>query len=99
MIKYIKEYGVNNRDYEYIIKNTPQYIIDALILSEDNVREVLNYYNSLGLTESVATIIINRPDLIVISKDYIEELVTKIGEKIFYNVVKSSIDDLIILGI
>lgn len=99
MIKYITEYGVNERDYEYIIKNTPQYILDILILSESNVREVLKYYNSLGITESLAKIIINRPDLIVIEKDYIEELVKKIGEKIFYNIVKTSIDDLILLGI
>lgn len=99
MIKYIKEYGITDRDYEYIIKNTPQYILDTFILSEYNVREVLNYYNSLGLTESLATIIINRPDLVIINKDYIEELVTKIGEKVFYNMVKASIDDLILLGI
>lgn len=99
MIKYIKEYGITNRDYEYIIKNTPQYILDTLILSEYNVREVLSYYNSLGITESLTNIIINRPDLVIISKDYIEELVTKIGEKIFYNIVKTSIDDLILLGI
>lgn len=83
MIKYIKEYGITNDDYEYIVKNTPQYIIDTLILSEANVREVLSYYNSLGITESLAKIIINRPDLIIISKDYIEELVGKIGRKYF----------------
>lgn len=99
MIEYIKEYGITNQDYEYILKNTPQHILDILILSENKVREVLKYYNSLGITESIATIIINRPDLIIISKDYIEELVTKIGEKIFYNIVKSSVDDLILLGI
>lgn len=99
MIKYIKEYGITNHDYEYILKNTPQYILETLILSENNVRDVLSYYNSLGITESLATIIINRPDLVIISKEYIEELVTKIGEKVFYNIVKASIDDLILLGI
>lgn len=99
MIEYIKEYGITNRDYEYIKTHTPQYILDTLILSENNVREVLQYYNSLGITESLANIFINRPDLIIINKDYIEGLVTKIGEKIFYNLVKESIEDLILLGI
>lgn len=99
MIKYIKEYGVTNADYEYILKNTPQHILDTLILSENNVREVLNYYNSLGIIESLAKIIINRPDLVIINKEYIEELVNKVGEKLFYNIVKESIDDLILLGI
>ena len=99
MLKYIKEYGVTNSDYDYIESNLPKDIIDIMVLSENNVREILDYYNSIGLSESVAKIIIKRPDLIIIEKSVLEELISKIDIKTFVNIVKSSIDDLIILGI
>ena len=43
--------------------------------------------------------ITKRPDLIIIDKKVLEELISKIEIKTFVNIVKSSIDDLIILGI
>lgn len=99
MIEYIKEYGVTDLDYDYITSNLPKEILDIMILSENSVREILDYYNTLGLSESVAKIIIKRPDLIIIPKNVLEELINKIEVKTFVNIVKSSIDDLIILGI
>lgn len=99
MIEFIKEYGVTNTDYEYIVSNLPKDIIDIMNLSENNVREILNYYNSIGLSESVAKIIIKRPDLILIERKVLEDLITKIDIKAFVNIVKTSIDDLIVLGI
>ncbi len=99
MIEYIKEYGITNKDYEYIIGNVEQDILDLMVTTENNVREILNYYNTIGLTESIALIIINRPDLIIIDLETLEGLVAKIDKKTFVNLVKNAIDDLIILGI
>ena len=97
MIEYIKEYGVTNMDY--ILSNIPKDVLDIMTLSENSVREVLDYYNTIGLSESVGKIIIKRPDLVIIEKNVLEELINKIEIKTFVNIVKSSIDDLIILGI
>lgn len=99
MIEYIKEYGVTNMDYDYILSNIPKDVLDIMTLSENSVREVLDYYNTIGLSESVGKIIIKRPDLVIIEKSVLEELINKIEIKTFVNIVKSSIDDLIILGI
>lgn len=99
MIEYIKEYGVTNMDYDYILSNIPKDILDIMTLSENSVREVLDYYNTIGLSESVGKIIIKRPDLVIIERKVLEELINKIEIKTFVNIVKSSIDDLIILGI
>ena len=99
MIEYIKEYGVTNMDYDYRVSNIPKDIMDIMTITENSVRDVLDYYNTIGLSESVGKIIIKRPDLIIIDKKVLEELISKIEIKTFVNIVKSSIDDLIILGI
>ncbi len=99
MIEYIKEYGVTSMDYDYILSNISKDILDLMVLTENSVREVLDYYNTIGLSESVGKIIIKRPDLVIIDIDVLKELISKIEIKTFVNIVKSSIDDLIILGI
>ncbi len=86
-------------DYDYIVSNIPKDIMDIMTITENSVRDVLDYYNTIGLSESVGKIIIKRPDLIIIDKKILEELISKIEIKTFVNIVKSSIDDLIILGI
>ena len=73
MIDYVKEYGVTDLDFEYIMNNLNRDIIDNMILSEPNVREVLSYYNKIGIKENVAKIIVTRPDLILISRKKLEE--------------------------
>ena len=99
MLEYIKEYGITNSDYEYIISNLPKDILDIMTISEYKIREILDYYNSIGLSESVAKIIIKRPDLIIIEREILEGLINKLDRKTFVNLVKNSIDDLIVLGI
>ena len=99
MLEYIKNYGVTDKDYNYIISNVPSYILEIMALSENKVREVLDYYNKIGLKESIALIILKRPDLIIIDKKILEASINKIEIKAFINIVNNSIDDLIILGI
>lgn len=99
MIKYIKEYGVTQNDYEYILHNARMDVLEIMALSEPTMREVLEYYNSLGLRDSIAKIILYRPDLIIISKENLQDLLSKIDTKAFINIVENAIEDLIILGI
>ena len=72
MIEYIKEYGVTNMDYDYIVSNIPKDIMDIMTITENSVRDVLDYYNTIALSESVVKIIIKTPDLIIIDKTVLE---------------------------
>ena len=98
MIEYIKEYGITSLDYEYILHNVSRDVIQALSLSENSVREVLDFYNDIGITKNISKIIINRPDLILITKENLKETISKIDLNIFINIIEKSIDDLILLG-
>lgn len=99
MISYIKEYGITNTDYEYILHNVRTDIIETLTLCESSTRSVLEYYNSIGIKQDIAKIILYRPDLIIISKENLEDLINKIDIEVFKNLVSNAIEDLIILGI
>lgn len=99
MIEYIKEYGITNLDYDYIMHNLKMSYIEIMSLSEPAVRRILEYYNSIGITHDISEIIIKRPDLILISLENLKDLLSKIDQKIFIKLVSYNIDDLILLGI
>lgn len=99
MIEFIKEYGITTIDYEYIIHNVDKGIIQNIALSENNVREILDFYNDIGITKEISNIIINRPDLILTNKENLKDTISKIDVDVFKTVIHKSIDDLILLGI
>lgn len=99
MIEYIKEYGVTSIDYEYILRNCKKDIIELIAISEDSVRELLDYYNSIGITKNIAKLILYRPDLILIPKESIEESISKIDIELLKIIINDSVEDLILLGI
>lgn len=99
MISYIKEYGISSLDYEFIIKNIDKSILDLLILNEKKIRDILSFYNSIGIKSELSYLIVYRPDLIVIEKDILEKLVYKNGIKLFLKVVKNDVNDLVLIGV
>lgn len=99
MIEYIKEYGVTSIDYEYILKNSKKDTIELLALCENSVRDILELYNSMGITRNIAKIILYRPDLVLMPKESLIESISKIDRKLFLVIVQESIEDLIVLGI
>lgn len=99
MIEFIKEYGITTIDYEYIIHNVDKGIIQNIALSENNVREILDFYNDIGITKELSNIIIYRPDLILTNKENLKDTISKIDVDVFKTVIYKSIDDLILLGI
>lgn len=99
MIDYIKEYGITNLDFNYIMHNLNNCYIELLALSEPTVRNVLEYYNSIGLTHDISEIIIKRPDLVLISLENLKDLLDKVDLDLFTKLVSYDIDNLILLGI
>lgn len=99
MIDYVKEYGVTDLDFEYIMNNLKRDIIDNLVLSESSVREVLSYLNKIGIKENIAKIIVARPDLILLPQKKLEELLSNIDLDILKNIIEKDIEDLILFGI
>ena len=99
MIGYIKNYGISNVQYEYILRDLKKEYIDILDIEEENIKEVLAYYNELGIKESIYNIIMKRFDLIINSKDELETKLAKIDIKLLRKIVKENIDSLVMFGI
>lgn len=99
MIGYIKNYGISNIQYEYILRDLKKEYLDILDIEEENIKEVLAYYNELGIKESIYNIIMKRFDLIINSKDELETKLAKIDIKLLRKIIKENIDSLVMFGI
>ena len=99
MIGYIKNYGISNVQYEYILRDLKKEYLDILDIEEENIKEVLAYYNELGIKESIYNIIMKRFDLIINSKAELETKIAKIDIKLLRKIVKDNIDSLVMIGI
>ena len=99
MIGYIKNYGISNVQYEYILRDLKKEYLDILDIEEENIKEVLAYYNELEIKESIYNIIMKRFDLIINSKDELETKLAKIDIKLLRKIVKENIDSLVMFGI
>lgn len=99
MIGYIKNYGISNVQYEYILRDLKKEYLDILDIEEENIKEVLAYYNELGIKESIYNIIMKRFDLIINSKDELKTKLAKIDIKLLRKIVKENIDSLVMFGI
>lgn len=99
MIGYIKNYGISSVQYEYILRDLKKEYLDILDIEEENIKEVLAYYNELGIKESIYNIIMKRFDLIINSKDELETKLAKIDIKLLRKIVKENIDSLVMFGI
>lgn len=99
MIGYIKNYGISNVQYEYILRDLKKEYLDILDIEEENIKEVLAYYNELSIKESIYNIIMKRFDLIINSKAELETKIAKIDIKLLRKIVKDNIDSLVMFGI
>lgn len=99
MIGYIKNYGISNVQYEYILRDLKKEYLDILDIEEENIKEVLAYYNELGIKESIYNIIMKRFDLIINSKAELETKIAKVDIKLLRKIVKDNMDSLVMFGI
>ncbi len=97
MIEYIKEYGVSNFDYEYLMAHLTQEEIQRLVLAESCVRENLLYFNELGLRKSIYKLILHRMDLVIMPLEQLKSLLNKIDKELFVQLVNTNIKNLILL--
>ena len=97
MIEYLKEYGISNFDYLYLLKNLNPEDIQRLMLAESNVRENLLYFNKLGLKENLHKLILYRLDLVIMPLDQLKYLLSKIDKELFVQLVNTNIKNLILL--
>ena len=98
-IRLWKNYGISTVQYEYILRDLKKEYLDILDIEEENIKEVLAYYNELGIKESIYNIIMKRFDLIINSKDELETKLAKIDIKLLRKIVKENIDSLVMFGI
>lgn len=99
MISYIKNYGISNIQYEYILRDLKKEYLDILDIEEENIKDVLAYYNELGIKESIYNIIMKRFDLIINTKAELETKLAAIDIKLLRKIVKNNVDSLVMFGI
>ena len=99
MISYIKNYGISNIQYEYILRDLKKEYIDILDIEEENIKQVLEYLNELGIKDSIYNIIMNRFDLIINTKAELEKKLAVIDIKLLRKIIKNNIDSLVMFGI
>lgn len=99
MISYIKNYGISNIQYEYILRDLKKEYLDILDIEEENIKQVLAYYNELGIKESIYNIIMKRFDLIINTKAELETKLATMDIKLLRKIVKNNIDSLVMFGI
>ncbi len=99
MISYIKNYGISNIQYEYILRDLKKEYLDILDIEEESIKEVLAYYNELGIKESIYNIIMKRFDLIINTKAELETKLAAIDIKLLRKIVKNNVDSLVMFGI
>lgn len=98
MLDFLKECGLTYIEIEYLKNNLDSNIQNNLSLLRNNVIENLNYYDSIGV-ENIVRILILRPDLVLTTKQTIENNVNLLGRKLFVSIMNSSIEDLILVGV
>lgn len=99
MIDYIKDYGITDDQFNNILKELDDNIIELLRLHDGTVKATMNYLCDLGVRNCLANIILKRPDLLLIQKKVLEDYLNKIDIKLFINVLNTNVDDLILIGI
>lgn len=99
MINYIKNYGISNIQYEYILRDLKKEYIDILDIEEENVKQILGYLNELGIKDSIYNIIMKRFDLIINTKTELEKKLSVIDIKLLRKILKNNIDSLVMFGI
>lgn len=97
MIDYLKEYGVSNFDFEFLVNNLNQEDVQKLMLAESNIRENLLYFNKLGIKENLYKLILYRMDLVIMPIDQLKYLLSKVDKDLFVQLVNTNIKNLILL--
>ena len=97
MIDYLKEYGVSNFDFEFLVNNMNQEDVQKLMLAESNIRENLLYFNKLGIKENLYKLILYRMDLVIMPIDQLKYLLSKVDKDLFVQLVNTNIKNLILL--
>lgn len=97
MIEFLKEYGISNFDFEFLVNNMTQEDVQKLMLAEANVRENLLYFNKLGIKENLYKLILYRMDLVIMPIDQLKYLLSKLDKELFVQLVNTNIKNLILL--
>lgn len=97
MIDYLKEYGISNFDFEFLVNNLTQEDVQKLILAESNIRENLLYFNKLGIKDNLYKLILYRMELVIMPIDQLKYLLSKVDKDLFVQLVNTNIKNLILL--
>ena len=99
MITYIKDYGINSLEYEYVVSNLKPEIKDLFKINQLEVEKNLKFLSEYGVYEGMARLIVVRPDLFIQPLESLKDNVKKLNKSVFVNIANKSPEDLILLGV
>jgi len=94
MIDYLKLYNLKTNDLAYIKKKFNKDIIGKFEIMENNVVSVLDYLQSIGVKD-FKELILNRPDICFVDKDYLKTKLEKIDINLIIFVIENDPQNLI----
>jgi len=99
MITYIKDYGINSLEYEYVVSNLKPEVKDLFKINQLEVEKNLKFLSEYGVYEGMARLIVVRPDLFIQPLESLKDNVKKLNKSVFVNIANKSPEDLILLGV
>ena len=99
MITYIKYYGINSLEYEYVVSNLKPEVKDLFKINQLEVEKNLKFLSEYGIYEGMARLIVVRQDLFIQPLESLKDNVKKLNKSVFVNIANKSPEDLILLGV
>ena len=94
MIDFLNKYGLSKEDILEIKRHFDEKFIYNLVVMKNNVIEVLDYLQSIGVT-NFKNLILGRCDLCFMDVDYLKGQIGKYDEKLIVYIMNNDICDLL----
>ena len=93
MLNYLLDLDISPEEIYDINHKLDGNIIEVLEISKNRVKDTINYYKEIGIT-NITNLIITRPDLVILDKEDAENMVNKMQDNLFIDIVNNNVEDL-----
>lgn len=98
MLNYLLDLDISPEEIYDINHTLNKSTIEILEISKNHVRELLKFYRLKGIT-NITGLIMNRPDLVLLTLDEADNNISKLEDGLFVDLVNNNIGDLIVFGV
>lgn len=98
MLNYLLDLDISPEEIYDINHGLSKEVISSLELSKNIVKDTISFYQELGVT-NIVDLIVKRPDLVLIERQNIESIISKIDQKLLVSIINNDVEDLILFGV